>query len=180
MKGIKRARILSSICILNTIWQRPASLLQYFDHNYLYPIPHIEQTHLYDRQLGFGACSDASAMAGQCWELETKTLTAEGDPAEQRCISFCFAASWAQWARAQEALAPFRQLMEESLKPRGGSGPQDPAHLPAKPVSFDHTWDIRKISLTAGLRMHMADVCCHQHPFTVDLKRTPHTLNCFL
>jgi len=58
---------------------------------------------------------------------------------EKRASRDASAARRAQWARTQDGLACFRQLTEESPKPRGGSGPPDPAHLPAKSVYFDQT-----------------------------------------
>lgn len=49
---------------------------------------------------------------------------------------------------------------------------------PLQEVSyFDQTWNIQKMSLTTGLRTHIADFCSHQYPFVVHPKRTPH---CFL
>lgn len=40
--------------------------------------------------------------------------------------------------------------------------------------------NIRKESLTAGLRTDITDFCSHQYPFIVHPKRTLHIFNCFL
>lgn len=68
------------------------------------------------------------AVVLQQWQgnAETKIPSLGGRKGwrdEQRCIIFCFAASWAQCARTQEVFSHIRQLKEGSLRPRRESGP---------------------------------------------------------
>lgn len=177
MKRIKCARILLSICVLTTTWQRPASLLQHFGNDYPCPTPHTKKNPSLWKTTGIWCLLWCFSNGRAMPRAGDQNPNVKGEKEEQKRTSSCSAASWAQWARSAHSL----QTAEGGKpKARRRIRPTDPAHLPAKSVYFHQTWDFWKNSPTAGLRTHTADVCCHQNPCAVCLKRTPHILNCFL
>lgn len=125
----------------------------------------------YKRWLGFSACCDAPATAGQCWDQNPISRGRKGWAEMHQLLFCCKLSTVCMYPRSVHS---HRTAQRGKPEAQQRIRPMEPSQ---EVIYFDQTWNIRKMSLTTGLRTLTADFCSHQYPFILHPKRTPH---CFL